>query len=299
MNSISVSRTRNSTMSTATRVLLAVTIITVALVGATFAGEQAERLLGLSARARHLLQAVITSSVVLPAIWWLRSRFEGRELASVGLQFSGRTLGGVVVGVGIVAVPVLLIITTSRLFNWATIAIDTSPAALWALAVGVVTVFLLEAVPEEVVVRGYIYRTLSGTQARWKASVLSVLLFLAIPIVIVGIQHYLLRQEIQINGASRIEPNYLIIMLIFGSFQQYLRVLSGTIWIGVGFHGAFVLINRIMGPRPSQMIRFEDVTASGPLQLVSIGSVVLILGTILAWPWLARRSLGWRQVDPE
>jgi len=126
-----------------------------------------------------------------------------------------------------------------------------------------------------------------------------VLLFLAMPILIVSIQHLLLGHEIRVNGAASIEPSYLVIMLVFGSFLQYVRTLSGTIWIGVGFHASFVLINRIMGPRETQMIRFEEVTAAGPLQLVAIGSVVLVLGTIFAWPWVARRSLGWGEVDRE
>lgn len=204
MTSIPVPR---STATAVQRVLLAVTVIVIAIVAATLAGAQAARFYGFSPRGRQLLQAVVTPGLVLPAIWWLRSRLEGREVTSVGLEFSRRSLGGVALGVVIVALPVLLIIGTSRLLGWATIIIDTSPAALWAFALGVITVFLFEAVPEELVARGYIYRTLSAAHARWKAAVLSVLLFLATPIVMVSIQRYPLGQEIQVNGASRIEPS--------------------------------------------------------------------------------------------
>lgn len=153
-------------------------------------------------------------------------------------------------GVGIVPLPVLIIIAVSRLFGWATIAIDTSSASLQALAFGTVTVFLLEAVPEELVVRGYIYRTLSATRARWKAAVVSVLLFVTIPILIVAVQRYVLGMEIRINGTDRIEPSFLITMLIFGSFLQYLRVLSGTIRKRARFHSHRARLATYWGSSP-------------------------------------------------
>ena len=264
MSSAVAPRPSNSWRPIATRVSLATAIIVLALSLSTFAGEHVQRLLNLSTQGRQLLQAVIASGLVIPLIWWLRSRYDGREVGSVGLEYSRRVVGGVAVGVGIVALPVLIIIVASRLFGWASITIDTAPATLQRFALGVITVFLLEAVPEELVVRGYIYRTLSGTLARWKASLLSVLLFVTIPILSTGIQHYLLGLEISLNGSNRIEPSFLIILLIFGSLQQYLRVVSGTIWIGVGFHAAFVLINRIMGPRETQMIRVGEVNGRRP-----------------------------------
>jgi membrane protease YdiL (CAAX protease family) len=286
-------------MSTPQRVAAAAVWIVLVLTTAAFVGEHAQQLYDLSGAARGLLQAVIMSGLVVPGIWWLRARVERREVASVGLAPTARNFKALLLGFGFVAVPVLLVIITSRLFGWATISVDTSSAGLSALAIGLITVFLFEALPEELVVRGYIYRNLSAEHARWKASVMSVLLFLTMPILGVFFQHYVLGMEIRINGADSIQLSYLIIMLIFGSFLQYVRVLSGTIWIGIGFHASFVLINRIMGPRESQMIRFVDATNEGAVQLVALGALVLILVTLFAWPWIARRSLGWREVEPE
>lgn len=281
------------------RVVAGVAFLVGALSLAAFIGQQAQQSYGLSSAARGLLQGIVMSGLVVPGIWWLRRRIDRRPLAEVGLEVSGRNLGGLAIGLGFVVVPVASVLGASRLFGWATIAVDTSSSGLWGLAIGLLTVFLFEALPEELAVRGYLYRNLSAVHARWKASILAVLLFITMPILGVAIQHYLLGMEIQVNGASSIQPSYLVIMLVFGSFQQYLRVLSGTIWLGVGFHTAFILINRIMGPRDDQMIRFAEVHAGGPLQLVAMASVGLILVTVFAWPWLARRSLGWREVERE
>jgi membrane protease YdiL (CAAX protease family) len=285
-------------MSTPRRIAVASLWIVLVLSTGAFVGEHAQRIFELSGVARGLLQGIVMSGLVLPCIWWLRARVERREVASVGLAPTARDVRALAMGVGFVAVPVLLVIIASRLFGWATISVDTSSAGLSALAIGLLAVFLFEALPEEMVVRGYIYRNLSATHARWKASIISVLFFVALPLAAVPVER-MMGLEISVNGASTIQPSFLVIMLVFGTFQQYLRVLSGTIWLGVGFHMAFVLINRIMGPRESQMIHFVDATNEGAVQLVALGTVVLILVTLFAWPWLAKRSLGWREVDTE
>lgn len=283
----------------ARRIIAGSALIVVALALSALVGEQAERLLDMTPAARGVLMAVLVSALVVPGIWWLRTRVDRRPVAEVGLAPTSRDLGAMALGVGFVAVPVLLTLLTSRLFGWATISVDTSSAGLSALGIGLLTVFLLEALPEELVVRGYLYRNLSAVQARWIASAVAVLLFVVLPVVINLVQRYLLGLEVTINGASSIQPGFLVTLLVFGSFQQYLRVLTGTVWTGIGFHMAFVEINRIMGPRESQMIRFEEVVNGGPLQVVVFGSIAVILVALIAWPWIRRRPIGWREVDPE
>ncbi|MEJ2548943.1 MAG: hypothetical protein P8125_14205, partial [Gemmatimonadota bacterium] len=86
---------------------------------------------------------------------------------------------------------------------------------------------------------------------------------------------------------------------VFGSFVQYLRILTGTIWMGVGFHFAFVLLNRVIGPRPTDIIQFSDIVAPGPMQITAIVTVGLLAIGLLAYPWLSGRPIGWRQVVPE
>jgi membrane protease YdiL (CAAX protease family) len=286
-------------MSLTRRILVASAWVVIALAGATFLGEQVQQAFGLSAPARQAFQALLTSALVVPVIWWLWTRVNGGEAADLGLGISKANLRALVVGLSIIAVPVVVIIAVGKGFGWASISIDNSAAGIQALLLGVGTIFFLEALPEELVVRGYIYRNLSGRYSRLKASMISVLLFVMLPVAIVMVQKYVFGLEIRINGVERIEPSFLVTLFVFGWFLQFLRVASGTIWVGIGFHTAFVLINRIMGPRDSQMIRFEEIIAPGPLKFVAIGTVVAVFGAVFAWPWLAKRSLGWREVDRE
>lgn len=87
-------------------------------------------------------------------------------------------------------------------------------------------------------------------------------------------------------------------MAIFAVFTQYLRILSGTVWMSMGFHFAFVLINRIMGPRPTAIIHFEEVTSQAPIQITALVSVLVLVIGLIAYPRLAKRPLGWKELVP-
>jgi membrane protease YdiL (CAAX protease family) len=275
------------------RAIVAAVIIVFGLMIAAYVGVQSEAVLGFSRRARYFVQGVVMSAVVVPGVWWLRSRIDGRSLASLGFVLEWKSLGRLAAGIGIIAGPILLAVTLGPLFGWAAVSIDRSGPALQLLVIAVATAFLFEALPEELIFRGYVYKTLSATHARWVASVVTVALFLTMPVLSVPVQQVVLG-TVQVGPADHITAGYLITLLIFGTFLQYLRVLTGTIWAGIGFHLAFLLANRIVGPRPTHLIRFTEVTAPGPLLGVVIGSAALIVAGLLAWPWIRRCPIGWR-----
>jgi hypothetical protein len=84
----------------------------------------------------------------------------------------------------------------------------------------------------------------------WAAAALTVVLFVLLPVILVPIQRNILGMDISVGATNHITVDYLIIMTIFGSFVQYLIILTGTVWTSIGFHLAFLLANRIMGPLP-------------------------------------------------
>jgi membrane protease YdiL (CAAX protease family) len=281
------------------RIAIAWVLALAALSLAGWAGEFVEASLGVGSRVRYGLQALIMSGIVVPGIWWLRTRGDLRPLEGLGVLGLRRSLAGFAIGTGIIALPVLLTVLLTNVFGWATVTVDLSASALGALAAGIGTVLFFEALPEELVFRGYIYRNLSAGLQRWVASLLTVGLFVLVPLALVPIQRHLLGMEISVGGASTITGGYVITMILFGTFVQYLRVLTGSIWTGVGFHLAFVLINRILGPRPTNLIRFSDIVASGPMQVTALASVILLLVALVAYPRLVGRPVGWRKTDPE
>jgi hypothetical protein len=285
--------------SVAGRAAAALGLILVGLLTAAWIGQQLEVQLGAGRVVRYGIQALIMSGIVVPGIWWLRTRRDGLSLEGVGLVRRGRVLRGFGLGLAILGVPLVITLAFTEVFGWASIRYEHSASGLLAVLAGLATVFLFEALPEELVFRGYIYRTLSGVQARWRAALLTVGLFVVMPVLMFPVQRYVLGIEGTIGGASTITPQYVITMALFGSFVQYLRVLSGTIWMGIGFHFTFVSLNRLVGPRPANAIQFTDIINGGPLQMVTMVSVAFALLLVLAYPKISGRALGWAKSDPE
>ena len=123
---------------------------------------------------------------------------------------------------------------------------------------------------------------------------LTIPLFVALPIFLVPVQKYLLGMDISLGGVAGVSGGYVAWMLIFACFQIYLRILSGSVWTTVGFHLAFVLINHLIGPDPGNFIHISELSQDAPVQPVAMLMVGLVLAGLIAWPWLAKAPVGWR-----
>lgn len=266
---------------------------------AGWVGELVQESLGLTWRVRHIIQALIMSGLVLPGVLLLRARWDRAALRDLGLPRLGRSARDFATGAGIIGVPLAAVLLTSHFAGWASVRVDVSLSGLATLVYLVLTAMLFEALPEELVFRGYIYRNLSATYRRWVASIATVGLFVLLPVALVMIQTHLLKMEVQLGGSTGLTAEYLIILVIFGSFVQYLRVLSGGIWMGIGFHFSFLLLDRILGPGPSDLIRMADIAPTAPLQAVALGLAGMMVLGVLAYPWLSRKSLGWGEAEPD
>ncbi len=270
-----------------------------ALALAGWAGEFVQTTFGAGRYARYGLQALIMSGLVVPGILWLRMNLDRAPVSGLGLPGPGKALRDMALGICLIAVPLTATILFTRVFGWANVSVTDAEGAWARFLFSIFTVFFFEALPEELAFRGYIYRNLNTRMSRWLAGAVAVALFLLLPTVLVSIQQHILKMDVVVGGSSGLTAGYLITMLVFGSFVQYLRILTGTIWMGIGFHFAFVLLNRVIGPRPTDLIKFGDVVASGAMQITAIGIVGLITVGLLAYPKLSRRPIGWGRVVPE
>jgi membrane protease YdiL (CAAX protease family) len=281
------------------RIAAAWTLGLVALAAAAWAGQSAVETLAVGRLTRYGLQALIMSGLVVPGIWWLRTRIDRRPLAGLEVLGFRRSLIGFAIGAGLILLPLVVTLVLTDLLGWATVTLNTSTPALGALAAGFFTVLFFEALPEELVFRGYIYRNLNTVQRRWVAGAVTVALFVLLPVVVVPIQRNLLGMEIQVGPSDRITGGYLVMMACFGAFVQYLRILTGTVWTGIGFHLHFVFLNRIVSPREGALINLSDLTTEGPMQVTLLITVLLVLAALVLSPRYFKRSLGWNQIDPE
>jgi len=285
--------------SLAIRVGVAWLLTLVALALAGWAGDFVETTFGAGRYVRYGLQAVVMSGLVVPGILWLRVNLDRAPASGLGLPGRGRAVRDMAFGIGLIAVPLFATVLLATLFGWASVSITDAGGAWTGLLFSMLTVLFFEALPEELAFRGYIYRNLNTRMSRWLAGAVAVALFVLLPTVLVPIQEHVLKMDVVVGGASGLTAGYLITMAVFGSFVQYLRILTGTIWMGVGFHFAFVLLNRVIGPRHTDLIQFRDIVAPGAMQITAIGSVGLLILGLLAYPRLSRQPIGWGAVVPE
>jgi len=295
-NSFSPDPTERSVSS---RVVAAWILGLVALTTAGWVGRHLAVALGFGPRVREVLPALVMSGAVLAGIWWLRTQRDGRSLQGLGLEGGARSAAYFAIGSGLILVPVILTVVCTAAFGWATLSVNDAPGIASTSAIALATTFFYEALPEEILFRGYIYSTLNTSMRRWTAGLATSVLFVLVPVVSVQIQQQLMGTDVQIGNASQVTAGYVITMFVFASIQQYLRILTNSTWTCVGFHLVFVLSNRIVGIRDSAWIQLSDVVSEGPLQMVFIGSTLLITAILLFYPRVTGRSLGLNAVNPE
>lgn len=95
-----------------------------------------------------------------------------------------------------------------------------------------ITVFFIEALPEELIFRGYIYRYLNAVFPHWGTIILQTLLF--------SLYAYLIGAMYSVEQVQFI-PGFAIILGLF-------RAISGSVWTSIGFHVAIMTATQILGP---------------------------------------------------
>jgi membrane protease YdiL (CAAX protease family) len=283
----------------ATSVAIAWMLGLVALTSAGWLGSVLTSVLGGGPRLQQGIQALAMSGIALPGVWWLRTRRDGRSLEGVALCGIRRSVACFAIGCSLIALPTTLAVVLAVAFGWATVSANGAPGTAVAIGMAVVTALLFEALPEEILFRGYIYRTLNTSMRRWTAGLTTTALFVVLPMIAVQIQHSVLGLEVHVGNSTSVTVGYLVTLFVFGSIQQFLRILTDSTWTCVGFHLVFLLSNRVVGVRESALIRLSDITSEAPLQLVFIGSTLVIMSGLLLYPRLTGRSLGLRAVVPE
>lgn len=103
---------------------------------------------------------------------------------------------------------------------------------LFSILILFITVFLIEALPEELIFRGYIYRYLNVDFPHWITLIIQTLLFSFFAYFIGAIYSF---EQLQFI------PGFALIL-------GYLRAVSGNIWTSIGFHVAIMTAMQILGP---------------------------------------------------
>jgi membrane protease YdiL (CAAX protease family) len=194
---------------------------------------------GLPAWVDALVMVVLTALVTVVAVVWVAvvARLDGhRTLADLGWRWDRRSLVPLVVGIGVAAV--VLVGVGVPLTLAGTLRVDGSGSVTGplgtALVVGVAQAFLLQGIPEELVFRGYLLRSLR-LRPGW-AVLVAGLTFGAI---------HLVSQGGQQGGVERLA--YLALPTGFGFAAGALALATRSLWAAVGVHGGLHLTHLVVG----------------------------------------------------
>jgi membrane protease YdiL (CAAX protease family) len=217
---------------------------------------------------RHALMAVLTTLLMVPIVVAVRRFIDREPFADLGLELGAGWARPFLVGAMAWLAPFALGLGVCLWFGWVRIV----PLAGWGeimlfVPLLAMLVFLLEALPEELVFRGYIYRNLSSVMSRaWAVSGQAVLFSLWGTLL-----------WIFTSGAIPFER--LTMLFFFGLMLGMIRVITGSLWAAIGLHVAFqtaaqLLLNQGRG-------HFE-LAGADVLQLVALGIVPFSLAATIA-----------------
>lgn len=282
---------QNSKKQNKTRIILTIVLC---IIGITFLNvlNQESAQWDMNANHSHLIRGLAFSALVVIGIWFIKKYYPKSD-PEIGLGNSKTALKTFGFGVGLILVPLIITVVLTAVFGWASISINTSGSFLYTFLIGFIATMLTDGLPEELLFRGMLYSNLNVRYSKLKSGAIAVLLFAVFPFLIVAIQK-LMGFAVYIGATDRITPSFVITMLFFGSFMQYLRILTNSVWTSIGFHTLFVFMNLLIGTEPHNLIQFSNMNNETPMQVILITLVVLIFIGLLVYPRYTKKPIAWK-----
>jgi len=222
---------------------------------------------------------VLTALLAVSLIVLARRYLDRRPVAGLGLHGWRRWLPvGVVFWVGAAALGTAL----TLLLGWAGVTAGPFPASIvWLAFYLPVLVLLYEALPEELLFRGYFYRNLAAAMPRWAAVVGQAVLFTA--------------WGALIGAAASVDR--VILLCTFALTLGALRVVTGSLWAPIGFHLVFQWVAQYLAATGRDGALVVDGREN--LELIALWLFPVVLGGIVLAVAGARRAAGWTRREPD
>lgn len=234
-------------------------------------------------RVGHAVRAVLTSALVVPLIFLARRYLDRRSWE--GLRFTSLRTGWrwLLFGMVFWLVAAGLGVVVTVALGWTRISLGTPSVGNLLLFLYLpVLVFLYEALPEELIFRGYLYRNLSARYARWVSVLAQAMLFTL--------------WGAAIGAAGSVDR--VVLFFTFSVALGILRVISCNLWATIGFHLAFQWVTQLVSAavREGSLQIAEQPT----LELVVFWFFPIVLGSIaLIAASVVRGDADWRGHDPD
>lgn len=139
-----------------------------------------------------------------------------------------------------------------------------------------VIAFLYEAFPEEVSLRGYLYSVLRIRLGQLLSILFQTILFVLFPIGVTFLQ-WVFRL-----GPMEITPDYVLLIFTFGLSLQIIRLLTNNLWASIGFHLAYLEIDRFVVPQ-GEHVFFDGIQSLLVYDEIEpgIGTVFLLMFMVI------------------
>lgn len=248
---------------------------------------------GIETISIQFLKGVLFSGIVLLGVWLIRVKLDSTKTA-IGFDKPKNWLKKIGFGMGLIIVPITLTLIITNTMGWAAVHINTSGSFLFTFFLGMASTFLTDALPEEVLFRGFVYSSFNQNYNKLVSSACSIVLFALFPFLMVIIQKDILGHEVYIGGNNQITVGYFITMIFFGSFMQYLRILTKSVWTSIGFHTIFVFMNTLIGIESTSLIQFTGFEREIPMQITLISLLVIVFVGLLIYPRISKNPINWK-----
>ena len=250
----------------------------------TALGSWAAEIAGLDGFVGNVIPALLVTVLAVPVVLVAWRRQYG-SFAGLGVASPGRAVVGFVTGVAVTGLAAVVTMAAGVAIGWIEWA-DLDVATLGAfLVTNTVLALLLEAVPEELTLRGYVWGNLRKRYRPLLSAFFVTVLFLLVPglsTVFGGLTRLVLGQGLGYVGFVPEGQDafvYPLLLLMFSALLITARVALGTVWTSVGAHLVFLTVNRLM-------LEGDARETGWTVQAVSLDALLLIpayivLGTAL------------------
>ena len=229
----------------------------------------------------RVANAALISVLVIPMVILARRYLDHRSWAGIGLQVPKPAWRPFLIGMVAFLVPSAVGLGLALATGWVSLHAQVPVAHIlgWAaLLVGLV--FFFEALPEELIFRGYLQRNLTTVLPPWLAAIAQAVLFSAF-----GAALWVASEGWGVLAERGIM--FLAMAVVLG----LLRIQTGSLWTPIGFHLAFQVVSQtVLGQRVG--------TDNEPgLMLTAIVSAFVLGTTVVSL--LHRGETNWSRPEPE
>lgn len=287
------------------RALAGACVMAVALGTAGAIGQAAHSQTGISGTRRQALVAAVCLVITVSLIVLLRRGLDRKPMSGLGLTGGLTGVRTFALGVAVTGGSAAALFGIGTWVGWLRWA-PLDPARLIGFViVNAMLAVVLEAVPEELVFRGYVYRTLNQALRRWTAFLVTVALFTfagAGSSVVQSAVGTLLGEDVPAPGfapAGEDPVEYVVLYPIFGTALLIARITTGSLWTSVGVHLTYLTAVRVMIDGVDRNAGWSAELTSPDAILLVPGFLLLAASTFLVIARLRHRRPGWRDRAPE